>query len=94
LGTPIAYGLPGLEIPMTVTTLVTTFRRSAWRRQFADSFIKLRPDMNPDAADELSDREYLLTPHLHPEIAAQLCALARTPKTTVPQAPTAAANEG
>jgi hypothetical protein len=79
---------------MTVTTLVTTFRRSAWRRQFADCLIKLRPDMNPDAADELSDKEYLLTPQLHPEIAAQLCAFGKTPKTNLPEAPTAAANEG
>jgi hypothetical protein len=79
---------------MTVTTLVTTFRRSAWRRQFADCLIKLRPDMNPDAADELSDRQYLLSAHLHPEIAAQLCASGVTPKMTPTEAPTAAANEG
>jgi hypothetical protein len=79
---------------MTVTTLVTTFRRSAWRRQFADCLIKLRPDMNPDAADERSDQEYFRTPHLHPEIAAQLCAHAEPTKTDRPEAPSAAANEG
>jgi len=28
---------------------------SDWRRCFAETLIRLQPDMNPDAADELSD---------------------------------------
>jgi hypothetical protein len=31
---------------------------SSWRRAFADASIRLRSDLNPDAADELSDTPF------------------------------------
>lgn len=44
---------------------------SAWRRLFAASLIKLRPDMNPDAADDASDTAWSTLSSLPPEQAAQ-----------------------
>ncbi|MBN8494050.1 MAG: hypothetical protein J0M00_21775 [Burkholderiales bacterium] len=43
---------------------------SSWRRTFADALIRLRPDMNPDAADEVSDSAYLSLGELEPDQAA------------------------
>ena len=77
---------------MKVTTLFTTFRRSAWRRQFADCLIKLRPDMNPDAADELSDVAYQRMPQLGPELAARRYAFSDVEPISPDAEP--AANEG
>lgn len=44
---------------------------SAWRRLFAESLIKLRPDMNPDLADEASDTAWSTMSSLPPEHAAE-----------------------
>ena len=41
-------GLPTSKVPS-----------SAWRRAFADALIELRPDLNPDVADELSDSAFM-----------------------------------
>jgi hypothetical protein len=41
-----------------------------WRRRFADSLIKLVPDLNPDAADELSDSQFLENAGQPPDRAA------------------------
>ena len=47
---------------------------SAWRRAFADTLIRLRPDLNPDVADELSDTAFLTHGDQKPEVSAQLFA--------------------
>ena len=44
---------------------------SSWRRLFADTLIRLRPEMNPDAADELSDSAFLSFGELDPCSAAE-----------------------
>ena len=46
------------------------FPSSAWRRAFADALIRLRPDLNPDAADELSDSAFLSLADQEPSRAA------------------------
>lgn len=43
---------------------------SAWRRQFADALIRMRPDMNPDAADEISDSAFHVLGEFDPACAA------------------------
>ncbi|MBS0445919.1 MAG: hypothetical protein JSR59_08220 [Proteobacteria bacterium] len=43
---------------MNVTRLNLT-RGLEWRQRFAVSLIKLVPQLNPDAADELSDSQFL-----------------------------------
>jgi hypothetical protein len=55
---------------MNVFVLNAQFPGSAWRRSFADALIRLRPDMNPDAADELSDSAYVRLGELEPAEAA------------------------
>ncbi len=62
---------------MNVFVLNAEFPSSAWRRSFADALIRLRPDMNPDAADELSDTAYLRFTDLEPVEAALLCSQGR-----------------
>jgi hypothetical protein len=55
---------------------VTSGSRSGWwRRSFADALIRMQPELNPDAADELSDVAYLRMADLDPERAASLYAL-------------------
>jgi len=58
---------------MNVVVLSAEFPSSSWRRSFADTLIRLRPDMNPDAADELSDSAFLTLGDLEPGDAAALC---------------------
>jgi hypothetical protein len=55
---------------MNVVVLSSEFPSSAWRRSFADALIRLRPDMNPDVADELSDSAFLSLGELEPGGAA------------------------
>ena len=55
---------------MNVVFLASAFPSSPWRRAFADALIRLRPDMNPDAADELSDSAYMSLGDLPPDDAA------------------------
>lgn len=50
----------------------TALSSSTWRRAFADALIKLRPDLNPDAVDELSDAAHLRHADLLPLEAAAL----------------------
>jgi len=54
---------------MNVTKLKLT-RGLDWRRRFADSLIKLVPEINPDAADELSDSQFLESAGEPPDRAA------------------------
>jgi hypothetical protein len=44
---------------MNVVVPTSKFPGSAWRQEFADALIRLRPDLNPDLADELSDSAFL-----------------------------------
>lgn len=55
---------------MNVFVLTAEFPSSSWRRAFADALIRLRPDLNPDAVDELSDSAYLRLADLDPVNAA------------------------
>lgn len=57
---------------MEVEVLTTVLTSSGWRRAFADALIKLRPDMNPDAVDELSDAAHLRLADMLPAAAAAL----------------------
>jgi hypothetical protein len=57
---------------MNVVVLSAEFPSSLWRRAFADALIRLRSDLNPDAADELSDAAFLSYADLEPGIAATL----------------------
>jgi hypothetical protein len=41
-----------------------------WRQRFADSLIRLVPQLNPDAADELSDTQFLESADTAPDQAA------------------------
>lgn len=57
---------------MNVVVLTTELPSSSWRRAFADALIRLRPDLNPDTADEWSDSAYLRHADLDPGNAAAL----------------------
>lgn len=57
---------------MNLVATSREFPSSSWRRLFADALIRLRPDMNPDAADELSDVAFLSLGELEPGSAATL----------------------
>lgn len=56
---------------MAIFIMRKTFPHSAWRQAFAAALIKLRPEMNPDAADEVSDTAYDTLCELPPADAAQ-----------------------
>jgi hypothetical protein len=58
---------------MAVVNLSKVVLSRQWRQQFAEALIKLRPDMNPDAIDELSDSAHLKLANLSPGEAAELC---------------------
>lgn len=47
---------------------------SDWRSAFAEALIAARPEVNPDAADELADSAYLSLSALSPADAAALWA--------------------
>ncbi|MDE2371102.1 MAG: hypothetical protein KGN16_19185 [Burkholderiales bacterium] len=57
---------------MNIATVTTPSPSHAWRHAFADALIRLRPDLNPDAADELSDAAWLRHAELDPRDAAEL----------------------
>jgi hypothetical protein len=56
---------------MNVLVLNTEFPSSPWRRAFADALIRLRPELNPDVADELSDSAFLRLADQEPGSAAR-----------------------
>ena len=49
-----------------IAVLRSTFNRTNWKAEFAQAVIDLMPDVNPDAADELSDTEYKLSSSRRP----------------------------
>lgn len=58
-----------------MTVIEKTLSRSlVWQYEFADALIGLRPDLNPDAAEELSDSAFQDLSDLRPSDAAALWA--------------------
>lgn len=57
---------------MTVTTIAPDHIGHPWRRAFADAMIEIRPDINPDTADELSDSAFQRLSNLPPRHAAEI----------------------
>lgn len=55
---------------MNVVVRTSEFPSSVWRRAFADALIQLRPDLNPDVADELSDSAFVTLSDLDARSAA------------------------
>lgn len=55
---------------MTLLQLHTEFPGARWKRVFAEELIRRLPDINPDAADEVADAQYLLYPHRSPACTA------------------------
>jgi hypothetical protein len=53
---------------MSITKL-GAFRGTQWRQLFAELLLKSSPDLNPDAADELSDSQFAALATLTPEQA-------------------------
>jgi hypothetical protein len=49
---------------------VPVFPASVWRQRFVDSLLKSSPEINPDAADEVSDSQFVVLAALAPEQAA------------------------
>ena len=62
---------------MTLLHLNTEFAGAQWKRVFAEELIRRLPDINPDAADEVADAQYLLYAHRSPACTAAECAQAR-----------------
>ncbi|MDP9044611.1 MAG: hypothetical protein M3O01_07365 [Pseudomonadota bacterium] len=54
-----------------IRTLRNAFPGSDWKSAFVKTLLGLRPDLNPDAADEISDSEFEARKSLRPDIAAQ-----------------------
>ncbi len=55
---------------MPILQLNTAFAGAEWKRAFSEDLIRRLPDINPDAADEVADAQYLLYPHRSPTCAA------------------------
>lgn len=53
-----------------ITTVSGTFDRTSWKSAFVQALMQLRPDMNPDAADEVSDLEFAPNRTRNPAFAA------------------------
>lgn len=62
-----------------IRTLRTVFPGSDWKSSFVAALLRLRPDINPDAADEISDSEFAAAQALQPEIAAHHWAASHSP---------------
>jgi hypothetical protein len=53
-----------------LAVLRTAFIGTSWKCQFAEHLTRLRPDLNPDAADEISDVVHMEHADLTPAEAA------------------------
>ena len=53
-----------------ISVMRVNFEGTEWKKAFAESVMRLRPDMNPDRADELSDAEYVQGRQIDPAVAA------------------------
>lgn len=73
---------------MTILQLNTEFAGAEWKRMFAEELIRRIPDINPDAADEVSDANYLLYPHRSPICTAAEYAQAHQASDLPPRART------
>ena len=63
-------GLAAGRWVMNAVVLTNGSPSTSWRRAFAETLIRSRPDLNPDTADELSDSAYLRLADLDPSNAA------------------------
>lgn len=63
-----------------VRTLRAAFPGSDWKSSFVRALMRLVPDLNPDAADEISDSQFASARAMSPEVAAHHWALANTGK--------------
>lgn len=54
-----------------ISVLRSGFEGTHWKRTFATCLTLLVPDMNPDAADEVSDAEFPRSKDSDPEVAAR-----------------------
>jgi hypothetical protein len=54
-----------------IRVLRSSWEGSAWKIAFSDCLILLRPDINPDAIDEIADSELILARQTDPVLAAQ-----------------------
>jgi hypothetical protein len=53
-----------------LAVLRTAFLGTSWKCQFAEHLTRLRPDLNPDAADEISDAVHRVHGEMTPAEAA------------------------
>jgi hypothetical protein len=72
---------PTQEKSSKVPTL-GAFKGSEWRQRFADALLRLLPHTNPDAADELSDSQFVTLSELPPERAAEAFVASRQQRGT------------
>ena len=63
-----------------VRKLRAAFPGTDWKSSFVTALMRLRPDMNPDAADEISDLQFAVAQAMQPETAASHWAAANSPK--------------
>jgi hypothetical protein len=79
---------------MSVTKL-GAFRGTTWRQLFAELLLKSSPELNPDAADELSDSQFVALAALTPEEAVtEYLATDASRRTTTPNAQPFGGNGG
>ena len=64
-----------------IRTLRNAFPGMEWKSAFVSALMRLRPDMNPDAADEISDSEFAIAQAMHPDAAASHWAELHSPAT-------------
>lgn len=62
-----------------IRTLRAAFAGSDWKSKFVNALMRLRPEMNPDAADEISDSEFAVAQAMHPDTAAHHWAATHSP---------------
>ncbi len=63
-----------------IRTLRNAFPGFDWKASFVSTLLRLRPDLNPDSVDEISDSEFAASQAMQPEIAAHHWAAAHDPK--------------
>ena len=68
-------------------TKLGAFLGTEWRQLFADSLLKSSPDLNPDAADELSDSQFAVLAALTPEQAVRQYLAAEASRETPARTP-------
>lgn len=62
-----------------IRTLRAAFPGAQWKVAFVSALMRLRPDLNPDAIDEISDSQFAVAQTMHPDVAASQWAGAHIP---------------